>query len=160
MEYCGLGSVNDALKAFKRGLTEAEIAYVLEDTLKGLRDLHRLGYIHRDIKSANILLNDKAQVKLGTFSFSLYQFECIIVTQIYLSIFNSFNIVYFIQIISLFLTDFLKTITFIQKKKKIKIFFPQKLFLIFKENLSASTFILTFIINQSINKRTNERINN
>lgn len=69
MEYCGLGSVNDALKAFKKGLTEAEIAYVLEDTLKGLRDLHKLGYIHRDIKSANILLNDKAQVKLGTFLF-------------------------------------------------------------------------------------------
>jgi serine/threonine protein kinase len=70
MEYCGLGSVNDALKAMKDGLSEPELAYVLQDTLKGIRDLHKLGYIHRDIKSANILLNDKASVKLADFGVS------------------------------------------------------------------------------------------
>lgn len=45
-------------------------AAVLKDALKGLVYLHSLRKIHRDIKAGNILLNNKGEGKLGTFSAS------------------------------------------------------------------------------------------
>lgn len=45
-------------------------AAVLKDALKGLVYLHSLRKIHRDIKAGNILLNNKGEGKLGTFSTS------------------------------------------------------------------------------------------
>lgn len=77
MEYCGAGSVLDIMKlrgtlaAYPRGevvtLSEAEIATILSDTLKGLEYLHLRKKIHRDIKAGNILLNSEGHAKLADF---------------------------------------------------------------------------------------------
>lgn len=48
-------------------LTEAEIATVLQSTLKGLEYLHFMRKIHRDIKAGNILLNNEGHSKLADF---------------------------------------------------------------------------------------------
>ncbi|KAF8383093.1 cst-1 [Pristionchus pacificus] len=67
MEYCGAGSISDIMRLRRKTLSEAEISAVLRDTLKGLRYLHLLKKIHRDIKAGNILLNTHGHAKLADF---------------------------------------------------------------------------------------------
>ncbi|VDK72158.1 unnamed protein product [Litomosoides sigmodontis] len=67
MEYCGAGSVSDIMRIRKKTLDEAEIGAVIRDVLKGLRYLHDLKKIHRDIKAGNILLNAEGHGKLADF---------------------------------------------------------------------------------------------
>ncbi len=67
MELCEAGSVLGLVKR-QRGqpLDEAAIAWVCSQSAAGLDYLHRERHaIHRDVKSANILLTNDAQVKLG-----------------------------------------------------------------------------------------------
>ena len=70
----------------KKSLTEDQIAYVVAQSLKGLFYLHTQNIIHRykkirkfrrkfwefyrDVKAANILLNDKCVVKIADFGVS------------------------------------------------------------------------------------------
>jgi serine/threonine-protein kinase len=52
----------------RRGLLEAaEAAAILKDTLRGLAHIHAGGYVHRDIKSENILISREQQVKITDF---------------------------------------------------------------------------------------------
>ncbi|CAJ0934980.1 unnamed protein product, partial [Mesorhabditis belari] len=67
MEYCGAGSVSDIMRLRRKTLNELEISSVLRDTLKGLRYLHGLKKIHRDIKAGNILLTLEGHAKLADF---------------------------------------------------------------------------------------------
>ncbi|VDN58601.1 unnamed protein product [Dracunculus medinensis] len=67
MEYCGAGSVSDIMKIRRKTLSEGEIAVVIRDVLEGLRYLHDLKKIHRDIKAGNILLNTEGHAKLADF---------------------------------------------------------------------------------------------
>nr|CDJ93460.1 Serine threonine protein kinase-related domain containing protein [Haemonchus contortus] len=67
MEYCGAGSVSDIMRLRRKTLTEREMSAVLRDTIEGLRYLHDLKKIHRDIKAGNILLNTEGQAKLADF---------------------------------------------------------------------------------------------
>ncbi|KAJ8020780.1 Serine/threonine-protein kinase 4 [Holothuria leucospilota] len=67
MEYCGAGSVSDIMRRRSKTLTEAEIATILQSTLKGLEYLHFMRKIHRDIKAGNILLNNEGHSKLADF---------------------------------------------------------------------------------------------
>ncbi|XP_052523392.1 mitogen-activated protein kinase kinase kinase kinase 1-like, partial [Tympanuchus pallidicinctus] len=64
MELCGGGSLQDIYNV-TGPLSEPQIAYVCRETLEGLSYLHCQGKIHRDIKGANILINDSGEVKLG-----------------------------------------------------------------------------------------------
>lgn len=68
MEYLGGGSVRDIIVSLEeKGLDEHYVAIILREVLQGLQYMHKLGKIHRDIKSANILLADDGQVKLADF---------------------------------------------------------------------------------------------
>lgn len=72
MEYVGGGSIKDVLKN-RSGNTlgsEVYIAIILREILLGVKFLHNLGKIHRDIKCANILLTTNGEVKLADFGVS------------------------------------------------------------------------------------------
>ncbi|KAI5955810.1 hypothetical protein KGF54_001312 [Candida jiufengensis] len=69
MEYCGGGSCSDLIKYHKK-LSESIVSYIIRQVLLGLSYLHDEHKVHRDIKSANILLTDDAKVKIGDFGVS------------------------------------------------------------------------------------------
>jgi len=66
MEFAGGGSVRELLEP-TGSLEEVAIAIILREVLKALVYLHGEGKVHRDIKSANILLCDDGSVKLADF---------------------------------------------------------------------------------------------
>ncbi|ODV94900.1 hypothetical protein PACTADRAFT_43640 [Pachysolen tannophilus NRRL Y-2460] len=68
MEYMEGGSLTDVIE-HNDHLTESQIACICLETIKGLQHLHRKHIIHRDIKSDNVLLNAKGDVKITDFGF-------------------------------------------------------------------------------------------
>lgn len=70
MDFCGAGSVKDFVKHWTRPLLEEEIVAIMYYVLGGLDYLHSKSIIHRDLKSANILLTDKGEVKIADFGVS------------------------------------------------------------------------------------------
>ena len=72
MEYVGGGSLKDIIR--NRGGSglgsEIYISVILREVLLGVKFLHGLGKIHRDIKCANILLATNGEVKLADFGVS------------------------------------------------------------------------------------------
>ncbi|KAN0029372.1 hypothetical protein ACTFIV_011263 [Dictyostelium citrinum] len=70
MEYCSANSIRDMLELTEKPLTEKQISVILQQALKGLHYLHQSNIIHRDIKAANILINEDAIVKLADFGVS------------------------------------------------------------------------------------------
>jgi serine/threonine protein kinase len=77
MEFMGGGCLTEILEQFEHvQLTEEQIALICYDTLQGLRHIHSMHCIHRDIKSDNILLGTDGSIKIGihiqsSLSFSL-----------------------------------------------------------------------------------------
>ena len=67
LEYCQLGSIQDLVQNTGTTLSEPEIACVCYSVLQALDYIHTLNKIHRDVKSANILINSFGQVKLTDF---------------------------------------------------------------------------------------------
>ncbi len=47
------------------------MAYILKNILKGLFSLHKRKQLHRDIKSDNILVNSKGELKIADFGYAL-----------------------------------------------------------------------------------------
>lgn len=70
MEYCSGGSVKDVMRKLGRTINQEQIAVILRDVLSGLDYLHSNDKIHRDVKSANILLSERGIAKLGDFGIS------------------------------------------------------------------------------------------
>ncbi|KAK9323433.1 kinase-like domain-containing protein [Lipomyces orientalis] len=67
MEYMEGGALTDIIES--NTLTEAQIATICFETCKGLRHLHDKNIIHRDIKSDNVLLDSRGNVKITDFGF-------------------------------------------------------------------------------------------
>lgn len=71
MDYCAFGSVKDMMERLSRTLTEKEIASICAAILQGLMYLHsRHNIVHKDVKPANILMNESGEVRLGDFGVS------------------------------------------------------------------------------------------
>uniref|UniRef100_A0A3Q7HTC2 Protein kinase domain-containing protein n=1 Tax=Solanum lycopersicum TaxID=4081 RepID=A0A3Q7HTC2_SOLLC len=76
MPYMAQGSCLHILKsAYPDGFGEVVIATILREVLKGLEYLHDHGYIHRDVKAGNILIDSRGGIKLGDFGVSAYMFD-------------------------------------------------------------------------------------
>ncbi|XP_016457057.2 serine/threonine-protein kinase BLUS1 [Nicotiana tabacum] len=76
MPYMAGGSCLHILKAAHQdGFEETVIATVLREVLKGLEYLHHHGFIHRDVKAGNILIDSRGGIKLGDFGVSAYLFD-------------------------------------------------------------------------------------
>jgi serine/threonine protein kinase len=58
------------ISRLQRTLTEEHLAVVMKSTLEGLAYLHKCDIVHRDVKAANILLNEKGEVKIADFGVS------------------------------------------------------------------------------------------
>lgn len=71
MELMDGGCLTEILEHFGPiRMTEAQIAYVVRETLTALVYIHSLHRIHRDIKSDNMLLNLKGEVKIADFGYA------------------------------------------------------------------------------------------
>jgi serine/threonine protein kinase len=68
LEYCSLGSLRDIIETRDESFEdEIQLRYICLHTLKGLVYLHIKGIVHRDLKAANILLNEQCELKLGKY---------------------------------------------------------------------------------------------
>lgn len=65
MEFCDCGPLIQLIP--EMDFSEPRIAFVTRQLLNGLCCLHNAGYIHRDIKSQNILVSLNGRVKLADF---------------------------------------------------------------------------------------------
>jgi serine/threonine protein kinase len=72
LEYVPGGSISSLIKKFgsDEGLPETLVRYYTKQILSGLQYLHSNQIIHRDIKGANILVDDKGVIKLADFGAS------------------------------------------------------------------------------------------
>ncbi|KAL0377701.1 UNVERIFIED_CONTAM: Mitogen-activated protein kinase kinase kinase [Sesamum radiatum] len=66
LEYASGGSLADKLKkSGDRGLPESDVRQYTKSLLKGLRYIHKVGFVHCDIKLQNILLGPKRRRDCG-----------------------------------------------------------------------------------------------
>ncbi|GAA6026056.1 hypothetical protein JCM11491_003534 [Sporobolomyces phaffii] len=76
VRYMTHGSLLDISRyAFPDGFDENVIATVLDQALHGLVYLHQNGWLHRDIKAANLLVDDDGTVLLADFGVSSSLFQ-------------------------------------------------------------------------------------
>ncbi|XP_055819412.1 mitogen-activated protein kinase kinase kinase 20-like [Solanum dulcamara] len=79
LEYASGGSLHDLINNSKRGMikmSELEVSFYTYQILKGIQHVHKKGYVHCDIKPANILVfnNERGgmhKLKLADFGLSL-----------------------------------------------------------------------------------------
>ncbi|KAF2866553.1 serine/threonine-protein kinase-like protein CLA4 [Massariosphaeria phaeospora] len=68
MEFMEGGALTDIIDN-NPSITEDQIATICSETCKGLEHLHQQNIIHRDIKSDNVLLDGRGNVKITDFGF-------------------------------------------------------------------------------------------
>ena len=68
MEYAGGGDLFSVLlRQNNECLTEQEARFYIAETIIAVDSLHQMGYIHRDIKPQNILIDHTGHVKIADF---------------------------------------------------------------------------------------------
>ena len=71
MDYCEHGSLATLISHLpSKCLSQIQAVSILSHVIKGLEYLHTLNVVHRDIKSANILINAAGEVKIADFGIS------------------------------------------------------------------------------------------
>lgn len=71
MEYMDGGCLTPVVEDFKLDIPETVIAFILREVLEGIAALHKVGIIHRDIKSDNVLIErEGAAIKLTDFGYA------------------------------------------------------------------------------------------
>eukprot|EP01090_Pellita_catalonica_P022754 TRINITY_DN8964_c0_g1_i1.p1 TRINITY_DN8964_c0_g1~~TRINITY_DN8964_c0_g1_i1.p1 ORF type:complete len:259 (-),score=20.80 TRINITY_DN8964_c0_g1_i1:13-789(-) len=72
MEYLSNGCLTQILDHFDENfrMNEAEIAWTCQQTLLGLEHIHSRHRIHRDIKSDNLLIGGRGEVKIADFGYA------------------------------------------------------------------------------------------
>lgn len=77
VEYAWKGSLAGFLHDSPESLPyPLQLAFLL-DIAQGMRVLHERGILHRDLKSTNVLLSDKYQLKLCDFALADVMAECV-----------------------------------------------------------------------------------
>ena len=61
----------DLVYHYIRKIPENVIAYILREMLLGLDSLHARRQLHRDLKSDNVLMSLKGEVKIADFGFAI-----------------------------------------------------------------------------------------
>eukprot|EP00177_Eucheuma_denticulatum_P002845 GFKZ01005100.1.p1 GENE.GFKZ01005100.1~~GFKZ01005100.1.p1 ORF type:complete len:425 (+),score=63.86 GFKZ01005100.1:374-1648(+) len=70
MDIGCLTRVLEFLRWKKYLLSEAHIAYILRETIRGVWAMHSGGRLHRDIKSDNVLVSSEGEIKLADFEYT------------------------------------------------------------------------------------------
>jgi serine/threonine protein kinase len=71
IEHMGGGCLTEVLEQFDScRMGEEHISWVCAETLRGLKYIHSLHRIHRDIKSDNILVGTAGEVKIADFGYA------------------------------------------------------------------------------------------
>jgi len=65
MEFLEGGTLDQAVKAYN--FEDKQIAYVAKEVLKGLKFLHSENLVHRDLKSQNVMMSIKGEIKMIDF---------------------------------------------------------------------------------------------
>lgn len=66
LEYASGGSLSARLKRVGK-LPFAQTIHVMREVLYALRELHRNGIVHRDVKTGNVWIADDGEIRLGDF---------------------------------------------------------------------------------------------
>jgi len=73
MEYMDGGCLTDIIEQHHYvKMSENQIAYVLQRTLRAIQYIHGYNRIHRDIRSDNITISSRGDIKLSNFEYSTH----------------------------------------------------------------------------------------
>ena len=64
---CSSGDLLTVMERQEGGMGEDEARFYLSEIATGLHDLHKLGFVHRDVKPENVLITRSGHIKLVDF---------------------------------------------------------------------------------------------